>query len=186
MFTTATLPAEAASVAAVPAQPAGAPAPAPASASASASASVPAPAPARVRSFAHWAVEPTAVAVPLVRARVRAVLEGWRIAAEAVDVLLLAVSELAANVVRHAAAATGRMRVAVAFGGGWLRLEVADQGARLPRLPHPAAEIAPDAESGRGLLIVQLLATEAGGELSVVADEFGTSVRVFLPVAPAA
>ncbi|MFI6001502.1 ATP-binding protein [Streptomyces sp. NPDC051366] len=178
MFTTATLPAEAASVAAVPAQPAGAPA--------SVSAPVPAPAPARVRSFARWAVEPTAVAVPLLRARVRAVLEGWRIAAEAVDVLLLAVSELAANVVRHAAAATGRMRVAVAFGGGWLRLEVADQGARLSRLPHPAAEIAPDAESGRGLLIVQLLTTEAGGELSVVAGEFGTSVRVCLPVAPTA
>ncbi|MCX4631641.1 ATP-binding protein [Streptomyces sp. NBC_01443] len=182
MFTAATLPVEAASVAAVPAQPAGAPA----SASAPAAAPVPAPARARVRSFAHWAVEPTAVAVPLVRARVRAVLEGWRIAAEVVDVLLLAVSELAANVVRHAAAATGRMRVAVAFGGGWLRLEVADQGVRLPRLPHPATEIAPDAESGRGLLIVQLLATEAGGQLSVVADEFGTSVRVCLPVAPTA
>nr|WSW57990.1 ATP-binding protein [Streptomyces sp. NBC_00998] len=178
MFTTATLPAGAASAAAVPAQPAGAPA------LALALAPAPAPAPARVRSFAHWAVEPTAVAVPLVRARVRDVLEGWRIAAEAVDVLLLAVSELAGNVVQHAAAATGRMRVGVAFGGGWLRLEVTDQGAGLPRLPHPAAEIDPDAESGRGLLIVQLLAAEAGGELSVMAAEFGTSVRVCLPVAP--
>ncbi|WP_327363656.1 ATP-binding protein [Streptomyces sp. NBC_01296] len=178
MFTTATLPAGAASAAAVPAQPAGAPA------LALALAPAPAPAPARVRSFAHWAVEPTAVAVPLVRARVRAVLEGWRIAAEAVDVLLLAVSELAGNVVQHAAAATGRMRVGVAFGGGWLRLEVTDQGTGLPRLPHPAAEIDPDAESGRGLLIVQLLTAEAGGELSVVAAEFGTSVRVCLPVAP--
>ncbi len=188
MFTTATLPAGAASAAAVPAQPAGAPAPVPALtlalAPASAPAPAPAPAPARVRSFAHWAVEPTAVAVPLVRARVRAVLEGWRIAAEAVDVLLLAVSELAGNVVQHAAAATGRMRVGVAFGGGWLRLEVTDQGTGLPRLPHPAAEIDPDAESGRGLLIVQLLAAEAGGELSVVAAGFGTSVRVCLPVAP--
>ncbi|MFF3862710.1 ATP-binding protein [Streptomyces sp. NPDC002209] len=174
MLTTATLPAGAAPVAAVPAQPAGAPAAAAAAA------------PARVRSFAQWAVEPAAVAVPLVRARVRVVLEGWRIAAEVVDVLLLAVSELAGNVVRHAAAATGRMRVGVAFGGGWLRLEVADQGARPPRLPHPAAEVGPDAESGRGLLIVQLLAAEAGGELSVMAHEFGTSVRLCLPVAPAA
>ncbi|MFE6843988.1 ATP-binding protein [Streptomyces sp. NPDC057686] len=179
MFTTAALPARAALVAAVPAQPAGVPAQ-PAGAPAAA------PAPARVRSFARWAVEPTAVAVPLVRARVRVVLEGWRIAAEVVDVLLLAVSELAGNVVRHAAAATGRMRVGVAFGGGWLRLEVADQGARPPRLPHSAAEVDADAESGRGLLIVQLLAAEAGGELSVVAHEFGTSVRICLPVAPAA
>ncbi|WP_369779478.1 ATP-binding protein [Streptomyces sp. R33] len=178
MFTTATLPAGAAPAAAVPAQPAGAPA--------STSTRPPAPAPAPVGGFAQWAVEPTAVAVPLLRARVRVVLEGWRIAAGPADVLLLAVSELAGNVVQHAAAATGRMRVGVTFGGRWLRLEVADRGSRLPRLPHPAIEIDPDAESGRGLLIVRLLAAEAGGELSVMADEFGTFVRVCLPVAPAA
>ncbi|WP_051832451.1 ATP-binding protein [Streptomyces katrae] len=178
MFTAAALPAGAAPAAAVPARAAGGPASAPAR--------TPAPAPARVRGFAHWVVEPTAVAVPQVRARVRAVLEGWRIAAEPADVLLLAVSELAGNVVRHAAAATAWMRVGVSFGGGWLRLEVADRGSRLRGLPHPATEIDPDAESGRGLLIVQLLAAEAGGELSVATREFGTSLCVCLPGAPAA
>ncbi|MFE5489611.1 ATP-binding protein [Streptomyces virginiae] len=53
------------------------------------------------------------------------------------DVLLLALGELVGNVVRHAGA--GRMRVGVALGAGWLRLDVADRGAGLPRLPAPRA-----------------------------------------------
>ncbi|MBT2404248.1 MULTISPECIES: ATP-binding protein [unclassified Streptomyces] len=139
--------------------------------------------PSPARSFVHWAAEPTAATVPQVRARVRAVLEGWRIAADAADTLLLAVSELVGNVVRHAAAATGRMRVGVSFGGGWLQLEVSDAEPSLPRLPGSSDEADPDAEAGRGLLLVHLLAVEAGGELAVTADEFGKSVRVRVPAA---
>ncbi|WP_328761731.1 MULTISPECIES: ATP-binding protein [unclassified Streptomyces] len=177
---TATLPALPGQPAS-PARPAcptrhGGPAPAPAPASAP----EPVRAPVRGRGVARWAVEPTVAAVPLVRTRVRVVLEGWRVAAEVVDVLLLAVSELAGNVVQHAAT-NGRMRVAMVFDGGWLRLEVADQGVRPLRLPHAAAGVDPESESGRGLLIIQLLAAEAGGELSVATDDFGTSVRVVLP-----
>ncbi|MFF7178084.1 ATP-binding protein [Streptomyces sp. NPDC008121] len=134
------------------------------------------------RAFARWAVEPTASTVPLVRARVRTLLESWRITADLVDTLLLAVSELVGNVVRHASAA-GRMRVAVFCGAGWLRLEVADGTAALPRLPTPAVEADPEAEGGRGLLLVQLLAAEAGGELAVVTAEFGKSVRLRVPLA---
>ncbi|WP_051696297.1 ATP-binding protein [Streptomyces sp. NRRL S-244] len=163
MLTTATLPAEAGA------------------AGATASAATPgAPASLRVRGSAHWVAEPAPAAVPLLRTRVRAVLAGWPVSAEVADVLLLAVSELAGNVVQHAAAG-GRMRVGLAFDGGWLRLEVADQVVRPPRPPRLAEEVDPDAESGRGLLIVQLLAAEAGGELSFSAGEFGTTVRVFLP-----
>ncbi|MET9962884.1 ATP-binding protein [Streptomyces sp. NPDC006326] len=134
------------------------------------------------RSFARWAARPTAATVPLVRARVRAVLEGWEVDAEAADLLLLAVSELVSNVVQHAAA-PGRMCVGVTLGGGWLQLRVADRGAGLPRLPHPAAEIDPDAESGRGLLMLRLLAVEAGGELTLDNCRFGASVRLRIPVA---
>ncbi|OEJ35466.1 hypothetical protein BGK67_04195 [Streptomyces subrutilus] len=119
------------------------------------------------------------MAVPQVRARVRAVLDGWGVPLDASDALLLAVSELVANVVRHVGA--GRMRVAVASGGGWLRLEVADQGAPLPRLPAPRATCDPDAECGRGLLMVQLLVADMGGELAFVADESGKSVHVRIP-----
>ncbi|MEU9085946.1 ATP-binding protein [Streptomyces sp. NPDC048357] len=138
-------------------------------------------APPAVRSFVHWVADPVAASVPQVRARVRAALDGWRVPCGAADVLLLAVSELVGNVVRHAGA--GRMRVGVAVGGGWLRLEVADRGAGLPRLPAPRAEIDPDSEDGRGLLIVQLMTAELGGELSVMVHEFGKSIRVRIPAA---
>ncbi|MGW6710514.1 ATP-binding protein [Streptomyces sp. NPDC054956] len=139
-----------------------------------------APAASRIRSYGHWAAEPTAATVPLIRSRVRCVLDGWEIAAEIAEVLLLAVSELVGNVVLHAAEA-GRLRVGVSLRGGWLQLEVADGASSLPRLPHPRAEVDPDAEGGRGLLIVQLMAAETGGQLSFRADEFGKSVRVRVP-----
>ncbi|MET8752325.1 ATP-binding protein [Streptomyces sp. NPDC004667] len=143
-----------------------------------------APRPASVGTFVHSVAAPTAASVPLVRRRVRAVLEGWRIAADLADTLLLAVSELVGNVVRHAAEETGRMDVRLACDRGWLRLEVADGAAALPRLPAgPADAVTRDAEGGRGLLLVQLLAAEAGGELLVTADEFGKSVRVRVPAA---
>lgn len=134
-----------------------------------------------VRSFTHWVTDPAPAAVPQVRARVRAVLEGWRVSLDESDALLLAVSELVGNVVRHVGA--GRMRVAVASDAGWLRLEVTDQGASLPRLPAPRSAVDPDSEDGRGLLMVQLLVAGMGGELAVIADEFGKSVRVRIPAA---
>lgn len=132
-----------------------------------------------VRSFTHWVTDPAPAAVPQVRARVRAMLDAWRVPLDEADALLLTVSELVGNVVRHVGA--GRMRVAVASDGGWLRLEVADPGASLPRLPVPCATVDPDAEDGRGLLMVQLLVAGLGGELAVIADEFGKSVRVCIP-----
>lgn len=74
------------------------------------------------------------------------------------------------------------MRVALAVGGGWLRLEVADGGSRPAAAARPRREVDPDAESGRGLLMVQLLAAELGGELSVVVGGLGKAVRVRVPV----
>ncbi|MGW5398780.1 ATP-binding protein [Streptomyces sp. NPDC003952] len=137
---------------------------------------------ARVRGFGRWTAEPTAATVPLIRSRLRSVLDGWEVAAEIVDVLLLAASELVGNVVLHAAGA-GRLRVRISLREGWLQLEVADGAPSLPRLPHPRDEPDQDAEHGRGLLIVHLMAAEAGGQLSLQADEFGKSVRVRVPVA---
>ncbi|MCY0925422.1 ATP-binding protein [Streptomyces sp. H27-H1] len=134
--------------------------------------------------FAHWTADPDAASVPLLRSHVRAALDGWRVSAEIAEVLLLAVSELVTNVVLHAAAATALMRVGLSLRGGWLELEVADGAAALPRLPHLRTEAAdPEAEHGRGLLIVQLSAAETGGRLSVVAHGCGKSVRVRIPAA---
>ncbi|GHI85753.1 ATP-binding protein [Streptomyces xanthophaeus] len=137
--------------------------------------------PAPARAFVHWVADPVAANVPQVRARVRVALGEWRVSRGLSDLLLLAVSELVGNVVQHAAA--GRMRVALTWGGGWLRLEVADQGAGLPRLPSPRQEVDLDSEDGRGLLIVHLLAAELGGRLSVVAGGSGKSVRMRVPAA---
>lgn len=137
---------------------------------------------ARVRACARWAAEPTAAAVPLIRSRVRAALDGWRVTPDIADVLLLAVSELTGNVVLHAPAAS-RMRVGITLRGGWLLLDVTDSAPSPTRLPHPRAGIEADAESGRGLLIVGLMAAEVGGELAFSAAEFGTSVQVRVPAA---
>ncbi|MEV7520611.1 ATP-binding protein [Streptomyces sp. NPDC091371] len=139
------------------------------------------PAPQAARSFVQWVVDPVAENVPQVRARVRAILEGWCVPLGAADALLLAVSELVGNVVRHVG--VGRMRVGLSSAGGWLRLEVADQGAALPRLPSPREPMDPEAEDGRGLVIVELLTAELGGRITVTAGEFGKSVRVRIPAA---
>ncbi|MBT2469828.1 ATP-binding protein [Streptomyces sp. ISL-66] len=116
--------------------------------------------------------------VPLVRARVRVALEGWRIPAEVADTMLLVVSELTANVVRHAAGVTDRLRVTVTFTGGWLSLDVADGDPFLPR-----ARCADSfAESGRGLAIVELAVAHCRGEVSAHTRAHGKTVRVRLPL----
>jgi anti-sigma regulatory factor (Ser/Thr protein kinase) len=70
------------------------------------------------------------------------------------DVALL-VSELATNAVIHARTP---FRVDVAVGEGVIRVEVEDEG---PGLPRPRA-IAPEATTGRGLLILDRLADRWG------------------------
>ena len=91
-------------------------------------------------------------------------------------------AELTGNAVRHAAPATERLRVTVSHTGGRLRLEVEDGEPTAPALHLAAAtEVNPDAESGRGLLIVALLVAEARGQLTVRSHPFGKTVRVCLP-----
>ena len=87
------------------------------------------------------------------------------------DVLLL-VSEIAANAVRHSASGDGgEFEVTVSVTGGLARIEVGDQGgASEPRLT--GEDGAPDAPTGgRGLQIVDALASKwghAGDELGRV------------------
>lgn len=131
------------------------------------------------RSFVCWALRPTLAAVPQVRAYVRAVLEGWQVAADLADALILIVSELAANAVQHAGAATDRLRVAVTLGEGWLLLEVVDGDPCLPRF---GLEAGPDEEGGRGLMVVGLVLAEAGGEMVALPRGSGKVVSVRIPV----
>ncbi|WP_405519301.1 ATP-binding protein [Streptomyces canus] len=69
------------------------------------------------------------------------------------------VAELAANAVTHGRAPGRDFRLTLYVVGGTLRIEVTDtRGDRLPRAELPA----PDAESGRGLVLVDALADKWG------------------------
>jgi anti-sigma regulatory factor (Ser/Thr protein kinase) len=79
------------------------------------------------------------------------------------DEVLLLVSEIAANAVRHSASGDGgEFEVAVSVAGGLVRVEVGDQGgASEPRLTDedgPADALT----GGRGLRIVDALAAKWG------------------------
>lgn len=99
--------------------------------------------------------------VGLVRRRVRDHLAEWgHRAGDAVlqDAVLVA-SELATNVVRHGPVLEREFEVAVtALADGSCLVEVSDEGTHPPRAREPG----PDEESGRGLLLVERLASAWG------------------------
>lgn len=82
-------------------------------------------------------------------------LTEWGVATDPADVLI---GELAANAVAHCPGA-GHFRLRVAVRGAVLRIEAEDdRGGNLPELVKPDD----DAESGRGLLIVDALSRTWG------------------------
>jgi DNA-binding NarL/FixJ family response regulator len=85
--------------------------------------------------------------------------------ASSVDVIELLTSELVTNAVRHANSAA---RVAVEVVGAKVRVSVTDDGPGVPATARPS----PDAESGRGLDLVQGLADRWG----VIALDVGKTV----------
>ncbi|MGP3986952.1 ATP-binding protein [Streptomyces sp. 3N207] len=105
-------------------------------------------------------------------------------APQAADVVALCVSELLTNVVVHVGEAVpATVRVAWC-GGSHLRLGVTDPDPR-PLPVHVAA--APDAESGRGLALIDALALRWGVEQGAYAKTCGASCppgrRQCLPIA---
>ncbi|MDL4815945.1 ATP-binding protein [Actinomadura opuntiae] len=96
------------------------------------------------------------------------------------DDLVTVVSELVCNAVTHTASGDGgRVTVSLLAGEGFLRMEIADDGAdgRRPRLKAETG-----AESGRGLRIVDVLTRSWGfrpdGPGTVVWAEFRSVGRV--------
>ncbi|WJV48423.1 ATP-binding protein [Streptomyces flavofungini] len=74
------------------------------------------------------------------------------------------VAELASNAVRHGYVPGRDFRLTLRLTeGGVLRVEVTDTYTE--RLPRPQGRVAPEAESGRGLLLVEALATRWGTEV---------------------
>ena len=121
--------------------------------------------------------------VALVRRQVAADLRAAGAGDEALDDVALVVSELVGNAVRHGRELPGgglRAHWALTWDvhrdvpGGVVRLEVEDGGCG-PGAPSPAA--LDDAESGRGLALVGLLATRWGS----AATPSGTAVWAELP-----
>ncbi|MBB2911259.1 anti-sigma regulatory factor (Ser/Thr protein kinase) [Streptosporangium becharense] len=101
-------------------------------------------------------------AVPRARRYVRDLLKGVD-HARADDALLL-VSELFTNAVRHSDSGRtpgGRVIVAVADHLGTLHVDVIDGGST-ERRPHARPDVSPDSGGGRGLWLVQEVATAWG------------------------
>ncbi|MEW1546806.1 ATP-binding protein [Streptomyces tsukubensis] len=118
--------------------------------------------------------------VPAAREFVRSVVRDW-VPAARLDDVLVCVSELTTNAVRHGVPPGRGYRIRICrFPDGLLRIEVHDSGDgfTLPPVAAPAGDA--DEESGRGLLIVDALADKWGvGERlpgKVVWCEFVTGV----------
>lgn len=103
--------------------------------------------------------------VPQVRHAVRDLLarQGVPVAAETVDGLLLIVSELVTNAVRHAAVLSPQITVEITVGPQWIRVAVADDHPYRPK----ALEADYAKTGGRGLLLVKAITAEAGGACDV-------------------
>ncbi|MFF8035712.1 ATP-binding protein [Streptomyces sp. NPDC016626] len=121
--------------------------------------------------------------VPRARHAVRDLLarQGVPAADDVVQGLLLIVSELVTNVVRHAALLSPTLAVEVAVGAEWIRVAVEDG--------HPYRPAAPETDhgrtGGRGLLLVREITREAGGACETERTANGGKViRAALPLEP--
>ncbi|WP_435240963.1 ATP-binding protein [Streptomyces cucumeris] len=122
--------------------------------------------------------------VPQARHAVRDLLIRQRVPVhgDLVPNLLLIVSELVTNAVRHAALLSPEIAVEVSIGPDWVRVAVEDN--------HPYRPVALAADQGgtggRGLLLVQAITEETGGIYDVdhTADG-GKAVWAALPLLPA-
>ncbi len=102
---------------------------------------------------------------------------------ETLDGLLLIVSELVTNAVRHAAVLSPRITLEIALGPGWVRVAVGDDHPYRPK----ALERDHARTGGRGLLLVEAVARGAGGRCDVEHTPGGGKVVwAALPTAPAA
>ncbi len=97
------------------------------------------------------------------------------------DGLLLIVSELVTNAVRHAAVLTPRITVEIALNPGWIKVAVGDDHPYRPkalRTDHART-------GGRGLLLVEAITEEAGGSCDVEHTPAGGKiVWAALPLTP--
>lgn len=122
--------------------------------------------------------------VPQARHAVRDLLlrQGVPVADDVVQGLLLIVSELVTNAVKHAALLSPMLAVEVAVGAEWVRVSVEDNHPYRPT----ALENDYGRTGGRGLLLVREITREAGGACEVEHTSTGGKVIwAALPLKPA-
>ncbi|MFF2329413.1 MULTISPECIES: ATP-binding protein [unclassified Streptomyces] len=123
------------------------------------------------------------VSVPQARHAVRDLLnrQGVPIDDDITEGLLLIVSELVTNAVKHAALLSPELAVEVAVGEEWVRVSVEDN--------HPYRPTALETDyaqtGGRGLLLVREITREAGGACDVEHTAGGGKIIwAALPLSP--
>jgi signal transduction histidine kinase len=124
-------------------------------------------------------------AVPQARHAVRDLLarQGVPVSADLAHALLVIVSELVTNAVRHAAVLSPTLAVEVAVGARYVRVSVEDDH---PYRPSPL-ETDHARTGGRGLLLVREITREAGGVCDVEHTPGGGKVVwAALPLPPRA
>ncbi|MEU3959574.1 ATP-binding protein [Streptomyces buecherae] len=122
-------------------------------------------------------------AVPQARHAVRDLLSNQRVPVGdgILQSLLLIVSELVTNAVKHAALLSPEIAVEVSIGRAWVRVAVEDNHPYRPK-----ALVADQGQTGgRGLLLVKAVADEVGGSYDVEHTASGGKVVwAALPLAP--
>ncbi|GAA3378393.1 ATP-binding protein [Streptomyces sannanensis] len=121
--------------------------------------------------------------VPQARHAVRDLLHRQGVPAhdDLIHGLLVIVSELVTNAVRHAALLSPEVAVEVAVGAEWIRVSVEDNHPYRPK----ALETDYDRAGGRGLLLVREITREAGGVCDVEQTANGGKiVWAALPLGP--
>ncbi|SFX66143.1 ATP-binding protein [Streptomyces atratus] len=123
------------------------------------------------------------VSVPQARHAVRDLLkrQGVPLDEDVAEGLLLIVSELVTNAVKHAALLSPELAVEVAVGEEWIRVSVEDN--------HPYRPTALETDyaqtGGRGLLLVREITREAGGACDVEHTAGGGKIIwAALPLSP--
>jgi two-component sensor histidine kinase len=144
-----------------------------------------APAPAAYEGVWRFTAPAVDTSVPQVRHGVRALLaeQGVPVGDELLHGLLLIVSELVTNAVRHAAVLSPELALEIAIGADWIRIGVEDDHPYRPK----ALEADHARTGGRGLLLVKALTDEAGGSCDVTQTSTGGKVIwAALPLFPRA
>jgi anti-sigma regulatory factor (Ser/Thr protein kinase) len=118
---------------------------------------------------------PQSAAVPLARHLLRDWMELVPVEADAIESLLLAVSELCSNAVRHATGAPGSVHLRAWADADDVLIEVSDDGGSLQWSDAAADDLPdPEAEQGRGLFLVRELADDVTTRI----EDGRTTIRV--------